>query len=169
MECIGSVVLPHVRSKPGAAARRGTVIHKFLEDAVTIGRVPALEKITDETTKALCGAIDLSQFPEYLTPEVTFEYDALNAVGRVIHISKPRDYPYNAHCFYGTADMVGVSEGGDTVIILDVKTGQHLPEHASDRSCQFSLACSGRCCPVFTSRMMTVSPPSETPTMSAVP
>lgn len=140
MACVGSVVLPHVRSRPGPAARRGTVIHKFLEDAATIGRVPALEKITDETTRNLCGAIDISLFPEYLTPEVTFEYDALNSVGRVIHIDKPRDYPYTAHCFYGTADMVGVSEDGKTVIILDVKTGQHLSDHASENWQLRSLA-----------------------------
>ena len=140
MECVGSIVFPHIRKKPGPAARRGTVIHKFLEEASTIGRVKALANITDETTRNLCGAIDLNVFPTYFTSEVTFEFDSLANEGRVIHINKPRDYPYNAHCFYGTADMVGVSEDGKTVIIVDVKTGKRLADHARDNWQLRSLA-----------------------------
>lgn len=141
MACLGSVVFPHVRTKPGPAARRGSVIHKFIEDASTIGRVEALAKITDEPTRNLCGAIDLNLFPAYFTSEVTFEFDASTSRGRVVHINSPRDYPYNLHCFYGTADMVGVSEDGQTVIIVDVKTGKRLAQHASENWQLRSLAC----------------------------
>lgn len=132
MACAGSVVFPHVRHAPGPAARRGTVIHKFIEEARAIGRVKALDNIKDDGIRNLCNAIDLNLFPPYLESEATYELDVNLQTARAIHIDKPRDYPYNAHCFYGTADLVGFSEDGGTVIVIDIKTGRRLADHARD-------------------------------------
>lgn len=130
MECLGSVVLPHVRRKPGPSARRGTAIHSYIENARKLGKQQALAEVTDPQIRQLCGAIDLNHFPPYLESEVTYEYDALNSTARSIKIDSPRDYPYNLHCYYGTADLVGVSEDGKTAIVIDIKTGKRMPTHA---------------------------------------
>jgi CRISPR/Cas system-associated exonuclease Cas4 (RecB family) len=132
MACLGSVVYPHIRQKPGQSARRGTVIHSFIERSRTIGRVQALVEIKDDEIRNLCNAIDLNLFPSYLESEVTYEYNAIENTARAISISKPRDYPYNDGCFYGTADLVGLSEDGQSVIVIDIKTGKRLPKHASE-------------------------------------
>lgn len=141
MKCAGSVVFPHIRHAPGPAARKGTVIHKYIEDARAIGREEALAGIGDEVTRNLCNAIDLSLFPSYLESEVTYEFDSSTGEGRRIQISKPRDYPYHQHCFYGTADLVGLSDDSETVIVIDVKTGKRLNDHAKDNWQLKLLAC----------------------------
>jgi hypothetical protein len=97
-----------------------------------VGRVAALDEIADANVRNLCNAIDLSLFPPYLESEITYEYDCKTNHARSVKIDKPRDYPYSEHCFYGTADLVGLSEDSKTVIVIDIKTGKKLPKPASD-------------------------------------
>ena len=86
MECIGSVVLPGIRRKPGPAARRGTAIHSFIERSRVVGRVAALAEITDNNVRNLCNAIDLGLFPPYLESEITYEFDCKASLARSIKI-----------------------------------------------------------------------------------
>lgn len=123
MRCTASVVLPRVeRDKPSASAKRGTLIHAWIEASMTGEPLPDIgrHKITVdlETLHAKIAAFDLVAFEQAyeLTPS-----GAAKCLGRV-----SRAYPRVAGCFYGTTDIDAESTLGDVGYVIDIKTGRNL-------------------------------------------
>lgn len=122
MRCAGSMVLPRVNSEGGRAAQRGTVLHKFVETARTIGRPAALAAIDDDGLRNQAAAIDLDALPVGAESEVALAYCPETGEAKRLELSGAREYPTDMPGFlFGTADLIGVAE--DYVVVCDIKTG----------------------------------------------
>ena len=125
LACTASLVLPrtHTSSEP---ARRGTVIHQFIEMAKEYGREKAIEFVqaTHPDYLEACEPIDLDALPLELAHEVAFAYDC--ATGKARELGRGSGYDYRSAKLSpteipGTADVVGVTD--DSVLVEDYKTG----------------------------------------------
>lgn len=124
--CPGSTVLPHFGSESGTPARRGTAIHKFLEDCINKNRDEAL-RLCDPEVLDVCEVIDIGELPagnsDGWSAEVTFAYNWETGTSRVIGEGLGRDYSkLEPDEIAGTADVVGIV--GDKVMVYDYKTGR---------------------------------------------
>ncbi len=104
-------------------AEFGTMVHLFRENVAKIGRDKALEKVPEEH-RDHCAGIAEAALPTDMTPEVAFAYNPDSAKGRRLDTKGQRDYSSLEDGEYaGTADTVGLLEGGKGVLVEDLKTG----------------------------------------------
>lgn len=128
--CSASAVLPQVQSV-SEAATRGTWLHRFAEEVPKLGREEALANVPDEY-RAAAECIEVAALPldaMRYAQEVTFAYDVVTGVAREVGRGLTREQAYANLApaeIGGTADVVGISEDGLTVIIFDFKFG-HSP------------------------------------------
>jgi hypothetical protein len=124
--CPASAVLPRVDSV-NAAAARGTALHSYLEAVPVVGRDEALASVPDEY-RAACEALDLEALPVCAVryaAEVAFAFDPATWRARELGRSMGRDYSgARPGEIVGTADVVGLSEDGSTLVVADWKTGR---------------------------------------------
>jgi RecB family exonuclease len=125
--CPGSAVLPRADSV-SEAAHKGHVIHAFLEAVPQVGRDAALAAVPLEY-RAACEVIELDELPLdalRFAQEVTLAYDVVTGRAREIGRGLTREQAYadlQPTEIGGTADVVGLSADGRTVVVLDYKTG----------------------------------------------
>lgn len=136
--CAPSTFLPRIEETASYAAERGRAIHAFLCAVANIGREKAVEAMPD-TFRAECEVIDLERMP-HATPdawafEVGLAWDWETDTAReLFRNTDSRDYSGKRPTeLCGTADVLGVT--GDSVIVLDVKTG-YFPLGAPEKSLQ---------------------------------
>lgn len=130
--CPGSAALPRIDEEKGEPANKGTEIHKFLENCLTIGREQALKKVPNKYINA-CLAIDISLLPagqpEAWSAEVIYAYNWKTGESRVIQSDVPR-----AQWNLGDFEIPSVSDvngfHGDTIWTYDYKTGRKAVEPA---------------------------------------
>jgi hypothetical protein len=123
--CPASAVLPSVDSV-GEAARRGTILHAYLENVPSMGREEALA-LVDEEYRAAAEVIDLEALPIDGTrwaQEVAFAFDVTTGRARELGRSRGRDYGTRRDTeVVGTADVIGLSRDGSMALVLDHKFG----------------------------------------------
>lgn len=135
--CAASAVLPRVESAPHPRTVRGSVIHRYLERVAQLvraglslaaARSEALDE-TEEEYRAACEVIDLDSLPidgMRWAQEVSFAFDVATGKARVIGHGLSREEAYSDAGpteITGTADSVGISADGLTVLLTDYKTG----------------------------------------------
>lgn len=126
--CPASSKLPRIR-RISAASERGTVVHQYLSDCLTIGADAAIENVP-EFYKDLCSAFDLDGLPckpESFASEVAFAWDPIFDTAREIGRDIDREYPADEFC--GTIDVIGVT--ADAVVVYDYKGAYSHAEKAS--------------------------------------
>jgi len=125
-ECPASHVLPRVIEPAEIAAELGTNVHAFIVRSREAGRDAALAEIpVTAPHRMFCEQLPLDALPEGGELEVAFAYDPQTARARVLGRNIDREYERHGllpHEVPGTADIVGVV--GDTVVVLDWKTGR---------------------------------------------
>lgn len=124
-KCPTSAVLQHYDEEPDEKGRHGRAVHRYL-DNVAQGR-PPLEGIEPEHHEA-CRSIDLSLVPHDVPglwhSEVSLALDYVRRRGRLLG-TKDRDYSGITPAeVAGTCDLYALDPDGETVIVLDVKTGR---------------------------------------------
>jgi RecB family exonuclease len=145
--CPASAVLPRVDSV-NAAAARGTALHSYLEAVPVVGRDEALASVPDEY-RAACEALDLEALPVCAVryaAEVAFALDPRTGAARELGRSMGRDYSgAKGHEIVGTADVVGLSEDGSTLAVLDYKTGRGADLAKAERNWQLRFLALAGC------------------------
>lgn len=135
--CIGSAVFPQV-DRVSEHADRGTAKHRFLARALDVGRDEALAEVPAEHREA-CAALELGELPHAMkgswAAEVAYALDVTTGeareLGRGIERRyegaglKPTELP-------GTTDLEGLSADGESVIVIDAKTGYRRVTRARD-------------------------------------
>lgn len=130
--CPGSAALPRIDEEKGEPANKGTELHAFLENCLTIGRENALKQVPDKYVNA-CLAIDISLLPagqpDEWSAEVIYAYNWKTGTCRVIQSDVPRSQ-WNLTEFEipSVSDVNGVR--GDTIWTYDYKTGRKASEPA---------------------------------------
>lgn len=130
--CPPSAFLPPVDDllEPKADAARGTIIHTFLAAVPKVGRDEALLAVEDIDVRAICEAIDLSQLPVdgvAYAAEVAFAYDLATDRGRELGRDIGRSYDLRPGEVPGTADVIGLTDDNEAVIVYDYKSsGWHV-------------------------------------------
>ncbi len=122
MHCAGSMCLPRVQTEGGKAAQRGSTLHKYVEEARTIGKSAALANISDDDWRNQANAIDLDALPVGAESEIALAYCPETGHAVRLELKGAREYPDMPGYLMGTGDLVGVGE--DYVAVLDIKTGQ---------------------------------------------
>lgn len=125
--CVASEVLEHVTVAGGVWARHGTAVHQFL-DRVAKGmpRSQALAMAPSAHREA-CEAIDLQAIPHgtrgaWLS-EVAFAYNWKTGTARQLDVTDRGYGELEEYEVAGTADLVGAHPDGETIVVLDPKTG----------------------------------------------
>lgn len=124
--CTPSTFLPGVDEPVSQHAKAGSAVHRYLCLVAEVGAESALELIEEEY-RDLCAVLDLEALPhsspEAWAVEVAYAWDYIQDTARELYRgSGARDYGDLAPSEVpGTADLVGLD--GDTVIVLDLKTG----------------------------------------------
>lgn len=135
--CPASWALPHAReADPSEPAERGSAIHAFLADVAKHGRDAALERVPEEYRPA-CELIDTDRLPTHLAAEVSFRLKLNTGTARELGRDIGRQYmvdrsDWDESCIDGTADLVGIDEEADAVVIYDYKTGWSAQDAAAD-------------------------------------
>jgi hypothetical protein len=148
MQCPASVRLsdpatsPHPELLPpggGKAATIGTVLHDAFEESVHAGRVVFMAKHGDEIRKA--GgmpkeglALLRDAFSGFET--VVQDYD-LTTVHTELRVNIGQRFGHDD--LWGTSDIVGISGDGQTLAILDLKTGKHRVSADSEQLKLYAL------------------------------
>lgn len=124
--CPASAVLPQIEHGTSEAAERGTAIHRFL----ATGELPV-----EKTALEICEALDLSALPvdrSKWSAEVSLALDLDTGAARELGRMLDRNYPpTKATEQIGTADALGIADGGATVVVIDAKTGHGRKTPAS--------------------------------------
>lgn len=124
IKCPASCVLPHVITRPGKAANKGTAIHVYLENVGKVGPEDALAMVAEEF-RGLCSAIDIRSLPtdpSLFASEMAVAWDYVTGKGRLLGQGKNRDYSGVAATeLTGTADVISWAEG--LVVVADYKSG----------------------------------------------
>ena len=126
--CPSSEALPQFDEGDSAASAHGRAVHEFLRrvaDGLTVQQ--ALEHV-DEKHHEACLAIDLSLVPHSQvgawSAEVAYALHTETLTARALQV-EDRQYPaLDPGEVAGTADLVGLDADGETVTVLDVKTGR---------------------------------------------
>lgn len=121
LKCSGSMVLPRVNQEGSKAATRGTVIHRFIEEARTIGRPAALANIEDDELRQQAAVVDLESLPVGAESELAIAYSPGTGEARRLELKGAREYPDMPGFLMGTGDLLGVAD--EYVVALDFKTG----------------------------------------------
>lgn len=122
--CPGSAWLPQAKSI-GEYSERGSAIHAFLADVVTLGRDESLARVGPDH-HAACAAVDVHRLPACdpgaYAAEVAFAYDCSTDKARELGRGLDRSYKdLRPTEIPGTTDVVGLTV--DSVVIADYKTG----------------------------------------------
>lgn len=127
--CPLSCVLPGVEDvTPRLPRDLGNAIHGFVRDAPTLGREAALAAVP-EAHRAACAALDLESIlganPEAWAQELALAWHPETGEAVELHRGRgDRDYSAApAEALVGTADLVGLADGGARAVVLDLKTG----------------------------------------------
>jgi CRISPR/Cas system-associated exonuclease Cas4 (RecB family) len=126
--CPSSEALPQFDEGDSPASEHGVAVHEYLRrvsDGLTVQQ--ALECV-DEKHHEACLAIDLSLVPHSQvgawTAEVAYALNTETLTARALQVEN-REYPaLEPGEIPGTADLVGLDADGETVTVLDVKTGR---------------------------------------------
>lgn len=135
--CPASWALPHVEeAEASEPAKRGTAIHAFLADVSQHGRDAALDRVPDEYREA-CELIDTDRLPTHLAAEVSFRLNLEKGAARELGRDIGRQYAadrsdWTPACIDGTADLVGIDEEADAVVVYDYKSGWSPQDAAAD-------------------------------------
>jgi hypothetical protein len=128
-QCPTSEVLPHVDEESDEYGRHGRAVHDWL-DAIAKGVSPleALTTVDDEHHEAVL-ALDLTQLPHgqvgMWDSEVAVALNVANDTARLLGVKSRRYGTLSEHELPGTADLVGLDPDGETLMVLDVKTGRY--------------------------------------------
>lgn len=118
--CPASHVLPQVR-ETSEAQRGGSVVHKYLELAPTVGKEAALAAIPEEFREE-CSELDPADLP-LGRREAMLVYDLENRVAILRGEQQERNYPVAPGCACGTADVLAEQERA----VWDYKSGRPGP------------------------------------------
>ncbi|MDP1824884.1 MAG: PD-(D/E)XK nuclease family protein [Archangium sp.] len=136
--CPGSMVLPHLDSGEGdASSDHGRAIHRFLDIVAKLINQPGFVGSMDDVKKnalallevkyrTIAAAIDLSMVPHTQAgvwrSEQAMVFDFFLRRAEFLEVTERR-YPPRVSRWqvFGTADLIGVD--GDTVVVIDLKTG----------------------------------------------
>lgn len=135
--CPASWALPHAEeAEPSEPSKRGRAIHAFLADVSEHGREAALERVPEEY-RAICEAIDTDTLPTHLAHEVAFRLNLRTGAARELGRNIDRNYEidrsdWDEYCIDGTADLVGIDDAADAVVVYDYKTGWSAQDDAAD-------------------------------------
>lgn len=135
--CPAAWALPHAKeAEPSEPSQRGSAIHAFLADVSEHGREAALERVPEEY-RAICEAIDTDKLPTHLAHEVAFRLNLRTGAARELGRNIDRNYEidrsdWDEYCIDGTADLVGIDEESDAVVVYDYKTGWSTQDDAAD-------------------------------------
>lgn len=131
--CPGSFALPHIPTAPGAAARKGTLIHAYIEHVLGGVADPPLPE--EKAARRVCESLDAGALcevavgsgVELLSIEQPLGWDpgtGRAAAPEVDEHAEHRDYSAFPDAFVaGTADVISVF--GDHVRVTDFKTGSY--------------------------------------------
>lgn len=141
-KCPASFALPVVREESSADARRGTLVHEFMERFVRGGN-PAeiVPQIGDPEARALCEKLDLRAVPRG-EPEVRLAYHTRTGIGRRLEGEGHRDYSaLEPEEIAGTADLVCWE--ASPLRVVDWKTARwdHDVEQSRAQLELYALAC----------------------------
>ena len=123
--CPAAFALPVVREESSNDAKRGTLVHTFLE-LVSSGVAPkaAATQIADPEARELCERLDLRSVPTDGEAEVRLAYHTRTGIGRRLPGEGHRDYAaLEPEEIAGTADLVCWNE--DPVRVVDWKTARY--------------------------------------------
>lgn len=126
--CSASDLLPRVDESASIYSKNGTAVHAYL-DAIASGVVPKVALAAVPVThQEACAAIDLTKVPHSQVgawrSEMAFAFDWKHGKSRVLDV-KAREYGLlTVWEIPGTADLIGLDPDGETVWVLDVKTGR---------------------------------------------
>lgn len=129
-KCAFSAIAPRDLSV-NAGIDKGNAVHLFLQAVGQGKRDPsvvraALAQVPEEYYE-LCASIPLERLPltGNVQQEIPFCFNYRTGQAHVIEgMSGQRAYPAVPHTIVGTADVVGISEDKQTVLIADYKTGR---------------------------------------------
>lgn len=135
--CPGSVVLEADREdRPSRYAAEGTVAHAIMELCLTegknaeayVGRVMEADGFEFEVDMAMADPVN--EFVDWALSYV----DPL--IGDVLLVEQqvPIGHISGEEGATGTADVVGITEGGTRLVVLDLKYGRGVPVHAADEN-----------------------------------
>src|SRR5690606_19690363 len=135
--CPASWALPHAEeAEPSEPSKRGSAIHAFLADVSKHGRDAALDRGPEEYRPA-CELIDTDRLPTHLAHEVAFRLNLRTGAARELGRNIDRNYEldrsdWDEYCIDGTADLVGIDDEDDAVVVYDYKTGWSAQDDAAD-------------------------------------
>lgn len=142
--CAAAGVLPWVSSE-SAAGRRGSVLHAFLHDVLTIGRDAALDRVPADMREA-AQDWDLAGLPSDPTAfrgEIAFAIDVDRGTARVLGENLGRDYEAAGaleHEVVGAGDAIAFV-GTTGVLVAELKTGwRYVPPPALNLQVRAQLA-----------------------------
>lgn len=145
--CPASVSLPQIQST-SAMARRGKILHQYLEDCAEVGPDKAIEQVPADFLDE-CGAIDLEKIPLFGRPDKRAEVPvALNMItgeGRELAARRSALVDLKPGEIMGVADVVAV-DAGDIAHILDYKTGASIGTPRDSRQLQALALAFARAC-----------------------
>ena len=140
-KCPTSEGLPHFQSAPHEWTRLGDIMHAFLEAAYNGGRDAALEWAF-ETNPHLYEALEgvpLERLPSFgelsLRAEVSFAYDIRTGKCRTLGYGLNRNIARamaQKGEMVGTLDLAGTEDSGESVFVIDWKSGFAKVEPAAD-------------------------------------
>lgn len=132
--CVRSEAMPHVQDNT-PHARKGTIAHKFLADALEHGRDLALGMVEDAADIEWLSAIDVERLPAFeqqaYHPEVALAYDLRTRTARVLGKNLSREQARakaHDHELVGIIDVLGATD--DDAVAHDYKTGWGYVEPA---------------------------------------
>lgn len=125
--CPAAGALPSVDEPRNPYAHRGNSLHAFLADAGNLDRDKALERVPEEH-RAAAEVIDLSALPpsaqEGFAAEIALAIDVRQGTARELGRGLERKYPgLGPDELPLTLDVLGLSKDGESVLVLDYKTG----------------------------------------------
>jgi hypothetical protein len=123
--CLGSDILPHTDCEH-PAREHGSAVHAFLASVVEVGRDEALLSVPAEY-REVCEAFEVDRLPlAGMAAEVAFAYDVATDTARELGRNIGRAYPADLKPteIPGSLDLLGLHEDGESVVVLDHKTGR---------------------------------------------
>jgi hypothetical protein len=125
MKCHASHALPQVNTTNGAS-KRGTYLHQYIADALTIGHKRALERLPEEYREECSEGFDLDVLRGIspnaeIKPELAIGWNLDTDQGRIIGSMLDRHYDAQEGELCGTADLF--IRQGDRLSIIDWKSG----------------------------------------------
>lgn len=134
--CPASQALPHARTQ-SEAAERGSLIHWFLAESLTVGKSAALEKVPEQW-RGVCEALAATDIPELdaasYVAELAVAYNVETGNARELGRQIDRDYgALHPDEVPLSLDTFGLCSDGVSVFVGDWKTGRgYVPPAAQN-------------------------------------